>query len=71
MKIKVTPKSSTDEKPFPKLMISKDGSIIFFQRESLGICLQASNNSFFSEVSHIWDMELFQDFDGKVELEND
>jgi len=78
MKTKIT-KQTKQTKPFPKLMIDEDGDVFFMMLErkvsgeQLGTGLLIHPVSTFSRVgaySESWDLSLFKDFDGTVELSN-
>ena len=78
MKTKIT-KQTNQTKPFPKLMIDSDGDVFFMVHERKGSGEQLGQGvlihsvSTFSRVgaySASWDLSLFDDFDGTVELSN-
>ncbi len=85
MKTKIT-KQTKQAKPFPKLMIDEDGDVFFMVLErkvsgeqlGQGMLIQATkvlidSVSPFSRVgaySEEWDLSLFKDFEGTVELSN-
>lgn len=59
------------EVPFPKLMISRKGTIVLFYEEHCGTCLKSPlGNTPIGSYSRDWDMECFSDFDGEVTLSN-
>ncbi len=65
MAIKVTTTESKQEtsKPFPKLMKSRLGSIVFFQEEGCGVCILKSKTAIdVGEYSTNWDMGFFTDY---------
>jgi len=71
MKTKITNQASQQEKPFPKLMIDKDGEVFLMKDQSTGTIV----HSFFKENigthNDTWDMRTFKDFTGEVTLSND
>jgi len=78
MKTKIT-KQTKQTKPFPKLMIDEDGDVFFMVLERkvigehLGQGVLIHSVSSFARVgaySDVWDLSLFKDFDGTVELSN-
>ena len=85
MKTKVT-KQNKQTKPFPKLMIDEDGDVFFMVLErnvsgeqlGQGVLIQATKVLIHdvSPLSRVgayceeWDLSLFKDFDGTVELSN-
>ena len=78
MKTKIT-KQTKQTKPFPKLMIDEDGDVFFMvlertvSRGQLGQGVLIHSVSAFARVgaySESWDLRLFKDFDGTVELSN-
>jgi len=71
MKSIVTDKSL--EKPFPKLMKSKEtGIVVLFEKEKVGIIVgNPIGSNAMGYVSTAWSMEKFIDFDGDVLLRND
>jgi len=78
MKTKVT-KQNKQAKPFPKLMIDSDGDVFFMMLErkengwrfGRGVIIHSvSPVSRAGAYSEFWDLSLFDDFDGTVELSN-
>jgi hypothetical protein len=78
MKTKIT-KQTKQTKPFPKLMIDKDGDVFFMmlERKESGKCFgygvlihSVSTDAGVGAYSEKWDLSLFEDFDGTVELSN-
>tara|TARA_B110000259_G_C13976003_1_gene386758 strand:+ start:185 stop:628 length:444 start_codon:yes stop_codon:yes gene_type:complete len=62
------------ELPFPKLMIAKDSKeIILFSKEEEGVVVYVTENSVTSLYykSTCWDMSEFEDFKGKLTLQNE
>jgi hypothetical protein len=60
-------------KPFPKLMITLESTVVSFQSPGVGILVAKStyNNTEIGGRYADWDMTQFEDFDGKVTLSND
>jgi len=80
MKTKIT-KQTKQTKPFPKLMIDSDGDVFFMtaerkapssqERFGQGVLIHSvSPVSRAGAYSEFWDLSLFDDFDGTVELSN-
>lgn len=72
MKSTVNSNELKNSKPFPKLMITKIGTIVLFTQSSVGICVSKGDSdnrvgAFFNN----WDMSQFTDFNGTVTLQND
>jgi len=63
------------DKPFPKLMISKFGSVVFFRRPTYGfllaICKDDNQEQELAQNPEGWIMEHFTDFEGSITLSND
>lgn len=59
-----------EEKPFPKLMISTSGTIVFFEKSKIGMVVYGSVYSKIAEYSEDWGMGLFKDYEGDVCLSN-
>ena len=72
IKVTVSEQKPQSEKPFPKLMISKKGTIIFFHKPKYGFVIQAGENSKNTIESDPkdWAMELFTDFNETITLQN-
>ena len=63
-----------ESKPlFPRLMKSKQGSVILFINYGSGTVLYASKEgpNSFGEFSNSWNMSLFSDYHGVITLSND
>lgn len=73
MKVTVNNTTPTQEKPFPKLMCTSDGYVVFFLQKNEGICLQkaASSCDKVGNYSEGWNMDGFTDFNGSITLSND
>ncbi len=73
MKVTVKNSDAVEEKPFPKLMVSrKYGLIVFFSKPKYGTCIYADlTEDRPGDLSAVWDMNQFTDFHGTVTLEND
>ena len=62
--------------PFPKLMVLKNQDseygpmIVLFKREREGTVLTRTTDQQIGNTSDRFDMELFEDFHGKLQLEN-
>jgi hypothetical protein len=54
--MKVTVKEKSAEKPFPKLMVSSIGEIVFFQDEDYGILLLTSDAALTGKRFSDWDI---------------
>ena len=69
----VKPEEVKAERPFPKLMISKWGSIVIMVKSARGYCVFVGEESgqCIGEYSYGWDMNVFSDFTGTIELSND
>lgn len=53
------------EKPFPKLMKTKNGLVVFFRQPEIGTVVQPNTAWKVGDHSRLWDMRAFSD----VELE--
>jgi hypothetical protein len=78
MKVTVNNTTPTQEKPFPKLMITNEyatvrNRIVLFLNEKVGTCLQvgSADTREVGEYVTTWDMEMFTDFNGSITLSND
>ena len=73
MKTKVIYNDEKKEKPFPKLMITDGGTLVYFKSPCVGQCLanNAGGDSSSGDISYSWLMGTFKDFNGKITLEND
>jgi hypothetical protein len=59
-------------RPFPKLMHSNCGKIVYFSGSGIGILLYNSTyKSLEWDFSDAWDMDVFFDFEGSITLSND
>lgn len=58
-------KDNTVELPFPKLMISEGGSLVFFENPECGFRLDNKQH-----YARNWNMAYFIDFEGEVTLKN-
>lgn len=62
------------ETPYPKLMISKDGNIVFMTSKGVGVMLHDVRNQWVDpQMGAIWDrwhMPNFRDFNGTLSLSN-
>lgn len=60
------------EKPFPKLMISKVGKIVLFEKEGKGVVIRTTEGSIYENGEHskIWDMDRFADYNEPVTIQN-
>ena len=61
-----------EEKPFPKLMKSKNGRIVFFLEDEYGVQLNITDNND-SDLPHYssnWDMGNFTDYNEPITLQN-
>lgn len=70
MKVEIKVSDQVNVKPFPKLMISKDGDLVLFESEQKGMYLKGTNY----EKPHYcnnWHMNNFKDFEGSITLSND
>ena len=56
-----------EEKPFPKLMISDSGIIVYFTSNRCGIAL---NDELLTDYSEEWNMQFFTDYNEPVTLQN-
>jgi hypothetical protein len=56
-------------KPFPKLMKSGDGDVVFFTEPTTGMSLLTDgiNEPFYSKN---WNMDLFIDYSGELTIKN-
>jgi hypothetical protein len=72
MKVKVIESKAKEEIPFPKLMESDIGTIVLFYKEREGVLLKTVPESFkeVGEYHEEWAMDIFTDFEGKLELTN-
>lgn len=73
MSIKVTlgeAKTQT-EKPFPKLMISQKGNIIFMKDVSQGTIIHHIDPSVVGYYLENWDMDKLTDYNEPITLQND
>lgn len=60
-----------DVADYPVLKIYKDtGSIVLFSSKGKGICVVAGEGDKLGEYSTLWLEEFFENFHGKVTLEN-
>ena len=68
-----TTKQEKTSKPFPKLMSTKSGYIVFFSKHRCGMCLQRPTNSIdvIGEYYTEYNMDGFTDFEGSIKLSND
>ena len=58
--------------PFPKLMQSNRGKIVFFSGPCVGILLHnAQSPNLVWNFSDDWNMDAFFDFEGSITLSND
>lgn len=58
--------------PFPKLMITDDGMIVYFKQDSYGQVIHQGKGLWEEGcISGGWDMDSFHDFPGSVTLSND
>lgn len=56
---------------FPKLMISTGGMIVLFESKTSGaVVMEGSGHRIIGEYSKTWNLNLFTNFNGKVELSN-
>jgi len=56
---------------FPKLMISCKNTIVLFEAEYTGVVvLQGQADQYIGDYSENWNMNIFTNFNGKVELSN-
>lgn len=65
--------AKTQEKPFPKLMVTTDDErIVFFISPQKGICLKVGSvdNSFVGEYYHKWNMDKFTDYNEPITIQN-
>ena len=65
MRVTIGDEQELNVKPFPKLMISKMGTIVFFSKYDEGICIKRG------KYLTTWDMSYFTDFTGSVTISND
>lgn len=71
MKVEVNEKKEVHETPFPKLMITKKGTLVLFYDKNVGTCMVSIDSN--SEVGRFdtdWDMSSFKDFNGSITLSN-
>jgi hypothetical protein len=71
MKAIVKKEPAKKAKPFPKLMISRMGTIVLFIRPKVGAVIKRSKISDYDTSYLGWDMSHFSDFNGTVTLSND
>jgi predicted transcriptional regulator len=66
-------KAESLEKPFPKMMETDDGLLVYFTEPKEGSVIQdnARKSWSYGQESDLWDMDYFTDFEGVVELRND
>ena len=66
----LTPKS---DKPFPKLMSTKNGYVVFFVEDGKGLCLAIPSGfqDKIGDFDEAWNMAGFTDFEGSITLSND
>lgn len=70
MKAIITTKNTT-QKPFPKLMISDDGRVVYFQKPKTGVLIYEPNVTELQwDYDNSWIMECFDDFEGTIILSN-
>lgn len=68
----VTPKEKPPKKTldFPKLMCTDTSLIVLFTGENTGTVIVPNNAHTIGDHLDIWDMELFNDYEGTIELKN-
>ena len=68
-----TTKQEKKSKPFPKLMSTQSGYIVFFSKSRCGMCLHKPTNSIdvIGEYYTEYSMADFTDFEGSITLSND
>lgn len=71
MKSEVKTPTRAKEKDFPKLMISKNGTVVLFSKSCVGIAVNTTSNYDIGYLSEEWFMGNFTDFTGTVTLSND
>tara|TARA_R110000796_G_scaffold184680_1_gene301251 strand:- start:290 stop:529 length:240 start_codon:yes stop_codon:yes gene_type:complete len=66
-------KTESLEKPFPKMMRSTDGLLVFFTEPKKGFVIKDNERSEygFGHMASCWHPLSFTDFEGVVELRND
>ena len=65
------PSHNKKEIPFPKLMCSTHGKIVYFKSPKEGVLLYDPNNTKTKwDYSEIWAPEKFVDFEGTITLSN-
>lgn len=70
MKITTTNKEDV-EIPFPKLMLSDTGNLVWLSKENCGMVVKSSNGEYeVGYYSETWVMPVFEDYDGQVTLSN-
>jgi hypothetical protein len=72
MKVKVIESKAKEERPYPKLMESYNGTIVLMYREGEGTVLNKGSITMREVCEYIdcWEMDGFKDFEGKLELTN-
>lgn len=61
------------EKPFPKLMITKDGTLVFFYKSECGFLLTKNSKDTILNVGEYYDnwlMEKFTDYNEPITIQN-
>ena len=56
------------DKPFPKKMISRTGTVIYFTRPSIGMIIVANKFNSIGDYSTSWEMVEFDDYDKPVTI---
>ena len=67
--VKQTPRNSV--LPYPKLMTDSEGLIVLMSDHECGIVVVSGQVHEIGEYCEGWDMDLFHDFEGIVELQNE
>jgi hypothetical protein len=70
MKVIVGNESTPKGRPFPKLMVSEEGTIVLMEKEGYGAVI-APKDAIGTRTHTGWAMVRFRDFDGSITLSND